>query len=1102
MRKSKLSEKDTRFPDIEAPKRDEVVAKYLEALEGLHEPARTQRFVLLLKDLFGEVQPQFVEDYVRNAEKYVKMRRKDLILRGRVDALYGNAVIEFERDLSERSCLEAAQEQVRKYVACLWFEERLNDVRTPYLCIATDGVIFYAWTPLLTAREITDIKPEHIRLEPISQLDVRRLERPGDLYFWLDRYFVRKELLAPRTENIVQDFGINSHAFHVVANELLALWRRLKHQDEFSVLYSAWEKYLRVVYGSALAADDLFVRHTYLATLAKLMAWARLSGQMDTPSSDELVSILEGRFFKEMGITNFLEEDFFSWPVRGEARSAGVEAARFLVDLLRAYNLRGLSEDVLKALYQELVDPQTRHDLGEYYTPDWLASRILQRVLAENPFGSILDPACGSGTFLYQAIRAKKSRLPQSSATLEHILENVVGFDVHPLAVTIARTNYLLALGDLLKERKGPIAIPVYLCDAIRTPEKAVASIYDEATSSWIPEGFELEIDKEKVRLPMALFEKMSLLDQAIEAAYEFAKVWAGHKPTKEQFYAFLTAQYTQLAKQKKPVQESVFVLAEVLRKRIEARRDTIWAFVLKNSYRPLFLQGRFDLVVGNPPWLSYRYVEQPDYQQFLKGQITGVYRLLSGRGELITQMELGTLFLLRAADLYLKPGGTIAFVLPRSIFSADQHDGLRRRTFKPELGLSWTELWDLEGVEPLFNVPACVLFGVKEVQPQRAQRTQREEELAGEEGIPGEVLSGRLLRRNASLAEAEEALRVERVRFFLNRRGRRSYWATAAAAGGLFSFYRDAFKNGATIYPRQFWFVEVVPSPLGFDPARPPLQTARRAQEEAKEAYRDLVLRGNMEARFLYATLLSTDLLPFGHLDFRPVVLPIEPEGEGYRMLTAEEARRRGFFGLAEWLERAQAEWERRRGAKAEASDLLGWLDYRRKLTSQNPRAAYRVVYIKSGTYLCACMVEARQLEYEVAGQQIGLNGFVVDHVTYAAEMDNQEEADYLVALLNASVVDRLIKPLQSRGQWGPRDIHKKVLDLPIPKYDPEREEHRRLAELGKACSEKVAAWLAAGNARKIRSIGRLRQVIRNMLQLELQQIDHYAQRVLKGRR
>jgi hypothetical protein len=36
-----------------------------------------------------------------------------------------------------------------------------------------------------------------------------------------------------------------------------------------------------------------------------------------------------------------------------------------------------------------------------------------------------------------------------------------------------------------------------------------------------------------------------------------------------------------------------------------------------------------------------------------------------------------------RGADLYLKKNGTIAFVLPRGMFSADQHDGLRKRTFK-----------------------------------------------------------------------------------------------------------------------------------------------------------------------------------------------------------------------------------------------------------------------------------------------------------------------------------------------------------------------------------------------------------------------------------
>jgi hypothetical protein len=76
------------------------------------------------------------------------------------------------------------------------------------------------------------------------------------------------------------------------------------------------------------------------------------------------------------------------WPARGEEGEAGTETARLLLRLLRNYNLRELSEDVLKSLCQELVDPKTRHDLGEYYTPDWLAARMVSRLLEEQPRGA------------------------------------------------------------------------------------------------------------------------------------------------------------------------------------------------------------------------------------------------------------------------------------------------------------------------------------------------------------------------------------------------------------------------------------------------------------------------------------------------------------------------------------------------------------------------------------------------------------------------------------------------------------------------------------------------------------------------------------------
>jgi hypothetical protein len=479
--------------------------------------------------------------------------------------------------------------------------------------------------------------------------------------------------------------------------------------------------------------------------------------------------------------------------------------------------------------------------------------------------------------------------------------------------------------------------------------------------------------------------------------------------------------------------------------------------------------------------------VEQPDYQRFLKEQITKTYRLLSGKAELITHMELGTLFLLRAADLYLKEGGTIAFVLPRSIFSADQHDALRQGTFKG-VHLTWSELWDLEGVKPLFNVPSCVLFG------------RKTSPLSPFGEVRGEVLSGRLPRRNASLLEAEAALKVEEVQFFLNRRGKRSFWGTAEGVHGIVSPYKKRFFQGATIVPRTFWFVEIAPSPLGFDPNLPPLVTSQRAQEQAKDAYRGLVFKGSVESRFLYATLLSTDLLPFGHLGYRLVVLPIEPEGDHYRLLTADQARQRGYIWLAEWLEKAQQEWQVRRGAKAERMNIYDRLDRFHGLTRQNPQAPYRVIYPDINRIMLATVVHTdKPICLRIQEQEIRVSGYVTDCKNYSYETNDEEEAYFICSILNSSVVDRLLLPFRRKEQVGHPDVHKKIFDVvPIPQFDPSQPEHRRLAELGKACSEQVAAWLAAGGPGKTQSIGRLRGMVREMLKKELAEINDCTTQIL----
>ena len=1077
---TKLVEKATRIPDTRPMRWEELIPQYLREVEQLNkESARSHRFAMLVQELLS-VDPNFIETYSTGIEQYLKVKQKDRILKGRADNLFGNVLIEFEARIPKHR--EEAEEQLRRYTAILWSQEP-PDARTPYLCIATDGVRFVTYSPTLADQTAQEVLPENVRLQVLEEADWTKLE-PQEVFYWLDRYFLRKEILHPTSETIVHDFGVRSHAFQTTTHALSALWQEIEAQSTFAVIYDSWEKYLRIVYGSEVAGDALFVRHTYLATLAKLMAWIRITGSVSLSDNAQIVEMLEGRLFKAQGIENFIEEDFFSWLARAEAVHVGVSVVRWLFSLLQSYNLRELSEDVLKSLYQELVDPETRHDLGEFYTPDWLAHRIVRTLLDANPRGAMLDPACGSGTFLYLAIREKRERLGDSVQTLRHIFDSVYGADIHPLAVITAKTNYILALGDLIKKRKGTITIPVYLADTMRLPERELRP------TLWMKlPSYRVELNGQEIHLPETLLEDLSLYDQAIELAKEYARQNKGKSIAPESFADFLRAQRFSASDHEVLVQ-ALYAVTEVLKHFIDRDRDTIWAFLLKNIYKPLFFKHKFDFVIGNPPWTAFRFME-PNYQTFLKKQITEVYKLLKGRGELITHLEVATLFLVRAADLYLKTGGTIAFVLPKSLFSADQHDGLRKRTFKfgEDVGqnLFWREVWDCEHVAPLFNVPACIVMAQKS---ETAKITYP---------VVGQVLSGKLERKNASLAEAESALTVEDVAFSLHTRGKRSFWGTEKDTGTKgASFYKARFSQGATIVPRSFWFVQIKSSPVGINPYLPPLETADRARAEAKNAYKSVFLEGNVESPFLYATLLSTDLLPFGHLDYRLLVLPIEPEGDHYKLIEAEEARQHGFLYLARWLEKAEDEWTKRRNTKAARMSIYERLDRFHGLTTQNPQAKYRVIYNASGTYLTAAIVENGPIEFEINGQQVVAGGFVADTKTYHYEQTDAYEVSYLTTVLNAPVIDKLIKPMQSRGLWGPRDIHKKVLEFPIPQFDAANDAHRRLAEIGQECREKVKQWLASGGAGKIKSIGKLRGMVREMLKEELQEIDGLVGQIL----
>jgi len=1056
----------------------EALERYINSVEDLKsEAARSHRFAQLLQELFGQ-EPGFIEQYAQGIEQVVRVRQKDRLLRGKVDNLFGNLVIEFEADL-ERKRAEAEQ-QLQRYVQLLWAQEPI-ETKTPYLCIATDGIQFSTYTPTLA--------DDSVQLQLLETIDMRALP-PEDAYLWLDRILMRQEPLTPTSELIVREFGLRSHAYCILSNRLMRAWESLREKPQFVVLYNTWERYLRVVYGTLRVEPELFIRHTYLATLAKLMAWQRLRAEEPLSTREQLIELMMGKLFQRKGILGYIEDDFFAWLARPEAQEAGIETTRSLLSLLTNYDFSRLTEDVLKSLYQELVDPATRHDLGEYYTPDWLAHKIVQDLLAPDPNRSLLDPACGSGTFLYFALVEKRRRLGETPETLQHVLQAVQGADIHPLAVIIARTNYLLGLGDLLAHRQGELYIPVYLADTLRLPEYDTLEIAGQPTRRYL-----IELDGQQVYLPESFLDDPLLYNRLVDAACAFAETYRGRPYERALLSNFLPhgIDWNEIQEEFEAFQTLVLTLKHFL----DSERDTIWAFILKNLYKPLLLRERFDAVMGNPPWIAFRSLE-PRYQEFIRRLIVSNYELVKGRGELITHLEIASLFLARAADLYLKPEGTIAFVMPHSLFRADQHDCLRREDYRfsehPDDTLQLTEVWDCEQVSPLFTVPCCVIWG------QKLKRGERVDAGASRE-LPARILEGKLPDKNIPLQEAQAHLAERRTTLHLHIHQQRSYWSedSPRQAGGS-SPYRERFREGATLVPREFWFVQIPRSWLGINPKEPPIDTYAPSQ---RGKYKLANNKGQVEARFLYTTLLGEDVFPFGYRMPRIVALPIQPSGSKYELWDTDQLRVRGFLKMYKWMQYLESEWERQRGVKAEKLTLCERLNYSRGLTTQNPQARYLVLYPDIQRISCALVIEPQQVVQEVIQREQGvpINGFVVDSVLYYCETNDVDEAYYLAAVLNAPEIDRRLGGLRQRQQKSHPHVAKKIFDVaPIPLYDSSNATHRRLAELGEACTHRVQGAIASGALNLQQEVATLRKAVRALLAEPLQEIDQLVQSLFGG--
>ncbi|MBN9563183.1 MAG: N-6 DNA methylase [Alphaproteobacteria bacterium] len=766
---------------------------------------------------------------------------------------------------------------------------------------------------------------------------------------------------------------------------------------------------LREAYGEDVGEDSLFLQHTYLTIVVKAIA-ARV---LDLPVDDP-VALLSGRALMDEGILGAVEADFFDWLLKVPE---GADLVRQIAKQAARFRLRDVETDVLKILYESLVDPDQRHDLGEYYTPDWLAGRVVAATVDSPLTQRILDPACGSGTFLFHAVKrliaAARAAGWSGQRILEACAEKVRGLDVHPVAVTLARVTWLLALGDLLPDRPTKLTVPVFLGDAMQWNLRRYlgrADVLVEVPGDQplhIPAGFAED---------QALFEKgLDTLNQGlIDDATPEAVRRALHR-----IEGAASADADALA--------DTFARLQTL---YRAGRNGIWTFVFRNLVRPVWLsraEQRADVLIGNPPWIVYRHLS-PGMKDRMREALRS-YDLWVG-GNLATQQDMCALFWARGAERYLVPGGRLAFVLPYAVLNAPVFAGLRSGRMG-EARVRLTDGWALERVWPIFGAQSgssttstCVLFGRRE--------------MAGAHPIELDRWEGQLTRRDADEVEATRALTRSRVP-----------WPRARTLVGN-SPYRERFRDGATIYPRRFFIVE--PEPTGrLGSRRDAPRMHGRAGPLDKHPWTTVEPpRGPVEVEFLRQLVLGETIAPFRLLETATAVIPLE----GRTLLDAAGARGSGHRHLSAWLHDVEVKWAEHGTKKNDGSlrtSLIANIDHMRKLSVQAEQASTRVLYTASGTRLSACRISAS-------------DAFVY-HGAYWAAVRGANEAGYLLAIINSNAVLSKITDLQPHGQKDKRHFDNLVWTLPIPEYDDTDPLHRDLAAAA-AHAETVAASVALQDA------------------------------------
>ncbi|UIP00300.1 N-6 DNA methylase [Halobaculum sp. CBA1158] len=447
--------------------------------------------------------------------------------------------------------------------------------------------------------------------------------------------------------------------------------------------------------------------------------------------------------------------------------------AEVFFNVLR-FDFGDVQGDLLGDLYQRYFDPETRKALGEFYTPQPVIDYIMDGVGYDRGVTNerLIDPACGSGTFLVEAVDrylADVERYEEDPDWKDHLQDlctrpRVVGLDIHPFAVLMAQIRFVVAILPAYRKAKQTHPdytirrLPIYRTDTLRNERELTGTdlgddgsrqmtfdaMTDDDQDVRIPVPLPVEVDEDEVsetedgflvrRVRMPLFDTIQLETGVSNFGEYFAALqgvldtvkdhmalaeefggdfdWTYQSGLEERIHHHTDREYDGVEEFFAPYVNDMLENVRYLK---EEHNDGRLFKMFEDTVLALVVKNymEYDYVVGNPPYV--RIQNLPDSQ---KAMMDTLYDATTGNYDIYCP------FYERGLDWLAEDTGKLGFITPNQFMVTDYGEGLRRVLLEDSRIEEVYDFRDSGVFEDATNYPAVVIL---EDEPDEAERKENE---------------------------------------------------------------------------------------------------------------------------------------------------------------------------------------------------------------------------------------------------------------------------------------------------------------------------------------------------------------------------------------